>query len=455
MFGQLQRRKLKALANALALLLLGVVGVAFSGCGKSDPDGVVTITFTIHANNEGAVLIHECIEEFEAENPGIRVRLVHLVSKYEQVLLTMMAGGRGPDVFMMTPHVMESYVSKGILMPLDDLVEESDVIDLDNYFPQTVDAYRFDGLHFGQGELYGLCKDWSPDRLVFYNKTLFDEAGIPHPTADWTREEFVEIAKRLTVRDNRGRTLQYGVYNNCEPMQWIAQSGGSLFTEDMTQAALDSPEALDGLRFSADLITRHRVAPGMGDAAQTGTENVMFETGRVAMVFYGMWMVPILQRNVRDFDWGVVTPPRHVRDVYTCMAMAGYGINARTNHPEEAWKFFEFMAGPRGQQKHARMGWNIPSDRNIAHGPDFRDNPDLPSDVVEVFLSALPRTELIQINPFVLRGEMDMFFRPQWDLVLLGERSVEDAMARANRDLNRAIRANIAIMRPELLESLP
>lgn len=430
----------------LALLLANAVGCREPARSPGDP---IVIRFASIGNAQEIENIQKTFDAFEAKHPGIRMELVHAVQNYEQVLLTLIAGGRAPDVFIITPPVIRDYTERGILMNIQERAEASDAIDLDDFFPQTLEPYRFDGEQFGRGDLYGLCKDWSPDRLVFYNKDLFDEAGIPYPDGTWTREEFVEVARRLTRRDAQGRVTRFGVYNNCEAEQWIAQSGGSVWSDDGLRCTLASPESLRGLQFAADLSLRHRVAPNLAEMNQA-TDMVMFQTGRAAMAFYGMWLVPQFTRNITDFEWDVTTPPRDERDVYLALGMVGYGIYAKTRHPEEAWLFFEHLAGEWGQEFRARAGWNIPASQGVAYSDTFAGNPDFNTDVIAKFLDAIPRTEYVGANPNISPNEYLLHFTSAWESVLLGERTVEEAMRSVAATLDQAIIDNRRLMGKEV-----
>ena len=429
-------------AVAMAVLFVVVAGGCLPEQVESGPPTVVLAGW---GNPEEVQLAYDIINGFMAENPAYRARFLHIPYNYDLVLLTMMAGGSAPDVFYIGPTMLQSLVSKGVLMNIEERVAQSTVIGLSDYFPQTVSPYRYDGHEFGQGPLYGLCKDWSPDFLVFYNKDLFREAGLDIPDGTWDRETFLDAAKRLTRRDDKGRIIQFGVYNNCDARQWVIQSGGQVYSEDFNRCTLNEPAALEGLQFAADLTLKWRVAPNLAEQAQSAV-NVMFETGRVAMCFYGMWFVPQFTKHIKDFEWSVTTPPLHVRDIYLSAGMIGYGISAKTKHPEAAWAFFEYLQGPKGQEQLADIGWNIPASSVVAYGPHFLGNPDHDREIIEVFLEAVKKTVFIQLNPYITQQEFDLYFLPEWDLVLLGERSVKDAMDTVAAKVNQAIADNRALM---------
>jgi multiple sugar transport system substrate-binding protein len=430
------------------VLLLAAALLAGCSLGQRDGEGRTTVVLGGWGNLAEVQMYRQLIDEFEKANPDLQVKFMHIRGNYDAVLMTMIAGGNAPDVFLISPSRLGDLLSKQVLRDLDPFIARSTIIRTDDFFPQTVEPYRWDGNRFGQGPIYGLCKDWSPDWLVFYNKKLFDEAGIPYPDGSWTREEFVEIAKKLTKRDERDRIVQFGVYNNCSPEQWVWQSGGRYFSDDGRRCTLDRPEALEAMEFSNNLSNKWHVAPGYAEQQQ-GAVDVMFQTGRVAMCFYGQWFVPQFRDNIKDFKWGVTTPPRHRSDVYVCGGMCGYGMYARAPHPEAAWRLMEFLVGPRGQEVCATIGWNIPSNRNVARSPVFRENPGLDRGITETFLAAAEKTRLFQTNPYINYGELQLRLSPHLELMALGEIPPAEALRRAVGDINQAIEDNLAILAEE------
>lgn len=434
--------------QTLIILLATILAVVIpAGCGKeSRLNKPAMVTFAGWGNKFEIGLMNDLIAKFERENPDIRVKFVYVPSSnYEPVLLTMMAGGSAPDVFYIAPSMLSDMLSKHVLLQLDTYIAGSKLVKLEDYFPQTIVPYRWDGEHFGKGGLYGICKDWSPDCLVYYNKSLFRKAGIPYPDGSWTRDEFVNIAKKLTVRDANGRTVQFGVYNNSPLEQWVWESGGKFFSSDGTKCQLESPEVLKAAQFAADLSNKWHVAPDYGEAQQ-GATDVMFETGRAAMCFYGMWYAPQFKESIKDFDWGVTTPPRDVKDVYLSGAMVGYGIYSKTPHPKDAWRFMEFLVGPHGQAAVAGIGFNIPSNRNIAYSPVFTKNSHVSQEVIQTFLKAGEKTRFTQLSPYINLSEFNIYFLSQWDLVMMGQESVPDAMGIIKGQINQAIKDNMSIM---------
>ena len=116
-------------------------------------------------------IVESLRKSFEEEHPDIKIKRINAAAGYGTMVQTMVAAGNPPDVIFMNSQMLASYVGNDVLLPLDSFVEE-DIkngrlgIDFDDFYPQTLDSFRFDGTVTGRGELYGIPSSWEP--LGFY-----------------------------------------------------------------------------------------------------------------------------------------------------------------------------------------------------------------------------------------------------------------------------------------------
>jgi len=135
------------------------------------------------------------------------------------------------------------------------------------------------------GKLYGLTEKMS-DVVMYYNKDLFDEAGLDYPTEDWTWKEELEAAQTLTKE---------GVYGTYAPVTYnelyktVVQNGGALFDENGTPT-LDSEENIEAFQWMLDKMLEYNVQPTPEQMSGKSPED-MFKNGEVAMIRTGSWMV--------------------------------------------------------------------------------------------------------------------------------------------------------------------
>ncbi len=215
------------------------------------------------------------------------------------------------------------------------------------------------------GKIYGFPRD-NDTTVLYYNKDLFDDAGVAYPDETWTWDEFLEAAKALTVRDARGRVVQYGVVlESNKYFNFLHQNGADMFDDPLnpTRFTLDDPKAIEALQFMADLINEHQVAPSFAQMLQLGSSTELFQTGRVAMAMTNAARIPTFQQA--PFEWGVAPLPAGRTGIRAnTMGGAGYVISANTKHPEEAWTFLKFLAGEEGQAIFAKTGVAVPAYRS-------------------------------------------------------------------------------------------
>jgi multiple sugar transport system substrate-binding protein len=283
------------------------------------------------------------VDEFTAANPDISVELIYIPSDYSQKVQTMIAGGTAPDIMQLAEDI-HSYSSKGQIIPLDDFLAQ-DQIDLQARYGETgglTTAYSADG------KLYAM-----PDRggalILYYNKDMFDQAGVAYPTADWTWTEFLDAAQKLTIRDGDTVT-QYGfAAGGWWPwwMSFIYQNGGAIL-DDSGQPVVNSPEVVEAIQFYNDLVYVHKVAPSPEDYANLGTNSPdpLFAQGKVAMSMTGFWGISGLADVT--FNWDIA-PLFQNEQPATVLFGSGLAISKDSEHPEAAWKLIEWLTSEEGQ----------------------------------------------------------------------------------------------------------
>ena len=159
--------------------------------------------------------VRAIVEAFERANPDIEIVVEPTTDEYNMKLLTQVAAGVAPDLAWMNVALVPQFADRGVLMPLDELVEQSPEIGIADYYPNVVGFYR-------RGEkLYGLPRDVAPFGLIFYNKNRFREAGLKMPDGSWTwsydarperrEQSFNWVLQQLTRKDAEGKTTQWAL----------------------------------------------------------------------------------------------------------------------------------------------------------------------------------------------------------------------------------------------------
>lgn len=292
------------------------------------------------------------LDEINASQSEYQIVHEPLPSDYDTQVKTQLAGNTGADLYWINQDNM-ALKSEGVFMDLTDCLanaEPGTAGDVNDYYPGILAVNEY------EGGIYGL--PWIAQPVVtFYNRALFEAAGVEEPTPDWTWDDFMEKAQALTLdTDGDGNIDQWGFTNNSWPPPYIFiwQAGGDILNQDFTEAPIDSPESLSGLEFWLSTAYNPAVSPSRDIISEQGFED-MFRAGKVAM-FMGGAADPYDREE--GLDVGVVRVPGNPdTGSHTTFAWnASTVINAQTQHPEEACK--ALLAVTEGIQN-----WKIVSPR--------------------------------------------------------------------------------------------
>lgn len=399
-------------------LLLAMIAVSAFMPVPAHAQEQVTIVWSFWGDPNELPPNYEVIEAFEAAYPHIKVETQHAPwSSYFDRIQTQMAAGTAPDVMFL--NNIPSYAARGALLALDDLIAR-DNFDIEPYYAELLRIFSYDG------KIYGFPRD-NDTTVLYYNKDLFDDAGVAYPDETWTWDEFLEAAKALTVRDARGRVVQYGVVlESNKYFNFLHQNGADMFDDPLnpTRFTLDDPKAIEALQFMADLINEHQVAPSFAQMLQLGSSTELFQTGRVAMAMTNAARIPTFQQA--PFEWGVAPLPAGRAGIRAnTMGGAGYVISANTKHPEEAWTFLKFLAGEEGQAIFAKTGVAVPAYRSEKTRQAFVNA--LPDGLGDVFLAETEHGKL----PPMFDGWVELnttVVSPALDLLFIGEATAEEVI---------------------------
>jgi multiple sugar transport system substrate-binding protein len=286
----LQTRRSYSLFPAILL----VVGVSTLLSLRVFAQPRITLRLTDWADLEEMPLDRQAIAAFEHLHPNIRIVYEPNPGRqYEEKILTGLAANEPPDVFLLDSKLIPTFTNKKVLLDLAPFLQKLR-IDTSQWFPGVLNIARH-----GPG-LFAFPKGFTP-LMVFYNKELFDKTGIPYPGGSWTWNDYLDIAKRLTLDLNGdGRRDQYGTaFTNYffYWIPWVWTGGGDVVSPDGSRATgyLNSPATESALQFLVDLRIKYRVAPDVGSwvqAERTGMNNQLFANGKIAMIIDGHWRIP-------------------------------------------------------------------------------------------------------------------------------------------------------------------
>lgn len=338
--------------KVLALVLAGAMVLpALPVSVYADSD--VTLQIGIWDSNQEPGL-KEIMNDF-TEQTGIKCEItVTTWSDYWTMLQAGAQGGDLPDVFWMHANESVRYMSNDILLDLTEQIANSEAIDVANYPENIWDIYSLDGKN------YAVPKDVDTIAL-WYNKTMFDEAGLDYPTADWTWEDLIDAAQKLTITDG-DTTTQYGYVMANDDFQegyanWIYSYDGSMIDYDPLQSGFDKEETIKAMEL-LDSLLKSGAMPAL-EVVSENAKDVLFCSGKVAMTTMGSWMLAGLKENeyvVANCDC-VELPKSSETGKRACIYNGlGWAASANTDYPEEAWALIEYLGSKEAQTKQAELG---------------------------------------------------------------------------------------------------
>jgi ABC-type glycerol-3-phosphate transport system substrate-binding protein len=356
------------------------------------------------------------VAAFEEANPNIELEVTaYPEGNYGTKVDTAIAAGDPPDLGLSSGvETMRS----GVLLPLDEAVQEHE-IDLSGFAPAIVGTAEQQNPEYGcayEGTLYCLGS-YTGSVQLFYNKAMFDAAGIPHP-APWppmSIDEFVDIACQLTDADNEVYGAAYGDPVGWMPWEVFVSPDGRTATGYIDGAA--SVHVHDVLGRGI----REGCAPSLTnfDPWEQGVD--FFAAGNVAMVvtdFAGLKKI-----ENQGIDYGVTAPPTPEGyepwfNVWTDAVAVFNG----TEHPDEAEAFIAFLA-TEGQELRVELTGDLPLDFTVAEETNWSNGVPGREDVLEILPHSRPK-------PF-FPGTFWLVFGPLYDafaVTVSGEQTAQDAL---------------------------
>lgn len=328
--------------------LLLTLAVALSLAGAAFAEEPVTITYaTFSASGAQEETLKKMVEVFEEKNPDIKVD-VQLTGydDYFTKLATTVGGGNPPDVFEMNMENFLAYMLRGACADLTGLVDPA------SYSEGTLSAVSSDGKLYAVPMSFSTC-------VLFYNKALFDQAGIDYPDDTWTWTEAQAAAEKI-------RALGDDIWGYYQPISYnefyksVKGNGGSLLNEDYTAFTVNTPENVAVLEaMLARVRGEDRVMPNAEDMAGRGDWD-LFSEGKLGMLVTGIWGFQTFTDQC-DFDWDITVEPGF-KDKSTFFFANVNCVSTESDKQEAAARFVDAMGSdPDIVQLRLDASWELPT----------------------------------------------------------------------------------------------
>ena len=349
----------------LIMVFLFALSALWAGGGgqpqTAPPSGATTTTIRImgYGGQDPAIVSRLLNEVIGADLRSKNIELVYepLEGDYNAALFNALSAGTAADIFYIPVETAPGIIATGRVLPLNGLLDASPFISTLN------EAFTVDG------NLDGIAKDFNTLAL-FYNKDIFDEAGVPYPTENETWDSLADKARRISALGPEFYGLALpGGYDRFGAFAFAA--GWQPFGGPNGRTNLLDPNFISAVEWYTNLV-KEGVGVLPSDIGQ-GWGGGAFATERVGMAFEGAWMIGFLRNEAPNLEYGSTFMPRHPRTgqrgnfLYT----VAYGINSTSPHREAALEVLKALTSDKAQQFILEEGLAIPSRTALSNNPYF------------------------------------------------------------------------------------
>lgn len=342
-----------------------MAGCGGSGSGAGGDSESITLTMTAWGGDIDRKTYKQRLDMASKKYPHIEGTVQLTPGDYLQKLTTAIAGGAGPDLLEIADHV-PAFASKNQIRPLDDYIEQSGMDLTEMFGDRTPKIFQYEGKQYG-------LPDRSGAMVVYYNRKMFDAAEVEYPSKEWTWDDLLNAAKKLTIREG-GEVKQWGFATITWWPYWMTfmyQNGGRVLDDD-NRPVINSPENVEAMEWYNDLAWKHKVSPTLRDFANYGEgvgPDQLFAQGKLAMEITGFWNIAAAN-SVDGLDWDIA-PLWHGKEAATSAFFTGLAISANTKHPDEVWKVIEYMVSEEGQRPIIDNGEDAPANIKVQESDAF------------------------------------------------------------------------------------
>lgn len=382
-----------------------------------------TIRFAI--NDYEQPMYQDVIEAFEEENPDLHVEVVSVnevlgLGPIGQTEIPEDANQRlaaAADVAAL--GISRETVEQGLVRDLTPFIEADPNFQPDDFYANSLEAYRWTGSTWALPTTLNY-------RLIFFNKDIFDEAGVAYPEAGWTWDDLLIKAQALTERQG-DEVTRWGFVPNGAAYRLVESRAGELadYSTEPPTPRYDDDDVVEAVNWYANLYLKDQVMPYFEPEEEQDTlfvspEEALIDSGQAAMWTDVdiVWWIRSQQGNI-----GVVPFPADAPgEGLTPVSVSGLAMSAGTNQPEAAWRWLDFVS----RQPPGRLAMGIqflPARRSAAEVGGFWDDLD------EELATAL---RYATDHGYVTRSPVAYdAFDDALHAILQGEKPVEEAMIEA------------------------
>ncbi|GGD50199.1 ABC transporter substrate-binding protein [Paenibacillus nasutitermitis] len=448
--------------RVLLLAVIITLAAAASGCsgknnnpaangeGSGAPEGSgnaakneekVDILLGYYSDEKSDTKMKQLIQTFMEQHPNINVKTQSApYGQFYQKLDTQIAAGSAPDVWLSDGVYVMKYAQRGAARDLTEWIDRD--LNKDDYYGLEYNKDA-DGRYWGvpQGIQVG---------VLFYNKELFDKAGISYPTEEWTWEDLKTNAAKLTL-DAKGKTAdetgfdvnnvnQFGLTFFSITEGWFSVMkayGGGVLDDTVTKSIIDTPQNKQAFEWMVDGMKRGIITDPV-DLKSFQSNTAVFPSGSAAMRI-GLY-ARVLAANESGLNYDVTLLPKGPDGNRAAPVIANsWVVNAKSKDAkaQAAWEWVKYWATQDDVQKQwGELGEAIPVKKSVASSDVFLKATEQPANR-QAFLDSLDFAKTLDVN--AVWEEWVGKFNENAQRAFLGDVSIDDALKQANTDVQKVL----------------
>jgi multiple sugar transport system substrate-binding protein len=351
----MQRKSTKLVASIATGLMLVASGLVVNQAAAASKTTITYFNFTSVPDHVKD--INKMVAAFEKKNPSIHVVVQSAAyADYFTKLKTRVVARQAPDTFDLNYENFVTYAGAGTLLNLNTVSAKDKTFKKTDYYGKAYDVFSAGGKQFGLPASFSTV-------VLFYNKNLFQSAGVATPNASWDWSDEAAASAQLKAKLPAGTFADYQSTQFWEFYKVLGASGGKFLSADKKKALFNKQPGVTALNW---LVSKE--ANGyMPTKAQMGSldDGAMFKAGKLAMLHTGIWMFDAFKDT--PFNWDIIVEPGGVTPGNHFFSNAVV-VSSKTKKAAAAFKWAKFMTSdPVAVKIRVDAAWEIPA--TSAKGP--------------------------------------------------------------------------------------
>jgi multiple sugar transport system substrate-binding protein len=324
------------------------------------------------------------IKDFEAQNPDIQVNLyMYTWNNVQEKIKEMIAQGNPPTLARVATKWIPEYVAAGLLEPVDGYMSPE-------FRSQFIPLLINEGSQY-EGRTFGLPITVS-SRALYYNKTLFKQAGLTSPPENWDDLRNAAQAIHSLGTDTYGFSIQgKDAETSTYFYYFLWGNGGDILSKDGTRPTFNGPEGQEALQFLKGMIDDGLTQPNPTASVRKDMETAFVE-GKLGMVITGPWLATRLAAEAPTLDYGLSSIPYQTTPT-TLAAQDTLILFKQADNKEAAWKFVEFLYADKYRLQYDLGDGVLPEKISVAQNKQITENP-----AFSFFMEKLPTGKFEPLN---------------------------------------------------------